>query len=360
MTLGNLAHRTLSLIQRNCEGRAAGGLRRHRGRCRAAGGPRGCRPASRRISRRRSSTWRWRPSWPRRRAANGYIDRAGALGAEEDRPGAHGGGAAAPACRRCGSSPRYCSPSCRGRRRRCWTSWRARSRRGASPTWRPRCRRVRRCRRRRRCSARSRSRTRPPEPPYEARSEAEAAPPEGLAMLVDSHCHLDTFSEDGNRGHRRQGPHAGVGRMVTIGTRVAQAATVKALADRFPDVWGTVGVHPHNAGEEVGMPTVEAIVGPGRPPAHHRHRRMRAGLLLRQGPAGGAAGRLPPAYPRRPAYRPAAASMPAPRMTMSLAILREETEAGGALRLPAALLFLRRRAGRGALAMGGYCPSPAS
>ncbi|MDO9708637.1 TatD family hydrolase [Paracraurococcus lichenis] len=79
-------------------------------------------------------------------------------------------------------------------------------------------------------------------------------------MLIDSHCHLDYFSEEEVGEIVARAREAGVGRMVTIGTRVHQAAAVKALTERFDDVWGTVGVHPHNAGEEDGMPTVEALV----------------------------------------------------------------------------------------------------
>lgn len=41
---------------------------------------------------------------------------------------------------------------------------------------------------------------------------------------------------------------AGVGEMITIGTRLSQSASLIALAQR-PGVWCTVGVHPHNAGE---------------------------------------------------------------------------------------------------------------
>ncbi|MCB4821656.1 TatD family hydrolase [Roseicella aerolata] len=78
-------------------------------------------------------------------------------------------------------------------------------------------------------------------------------------MLIDSHCHLDYYVEAEIEDIVARARAAGVGRMVTIGTRVQQAAAVKALAGRFPDVWGTVGVHPHNAGEEEGMPTVEEI-----------------------------------------------------------------------------------------------------
>jgi TatD DNase family protein len=78
-------------------------------------------------------------------------------------------------------------------------------------------------------------------------------------MLIDSHCHLDYYVAAEIEDVVNRAREAGIGRMVTIGTRVRQAAQVKALAERFPDVWGTVGVHPHNAGEEDGMPTVEEI-----------------------------------------------------------------------------------------------------
>ena len=78
-------------------------------------------------------------------------------------------------------------------------------------------------------------------------------------MLVDSHCHLDYFGEQEVEEVVGRAVSAGVGRMVTIGVRVAQAAQVKALAERFPEVWGTVGVHPQNAGEGP-LPEVEELV----------------------------------------------------------------------------------------------------
>ena len=78
-------------------------------------------------------------------------------------------------------------------------------------------------------------------------------------MLVDSHCHLDYFVEAEIEEVIARAREAGVGRLVTIGVRVSQAAAVKAIAERFPDVWGMVGVHPHNAGEQP-MPTVEELV----------------------------------------------------------------------------------------------------
>jgi TatD DNase family protein len=77
-------------------------------------------------------------------------------------------------------------------------------------------------------------------------------------MLVDSHCHLDYFVEAEIEDIVKRAREAGVGRLVTIGTRYAQAAIVKQIAERFPDVWGTVGIHPHNAGETE-LPSVEEL-----------------------------------------------------------------------------------------------------
>jgi TatD DNase family protein len=77
--------------------------------------------------------------------------------------------------------------------------------------------------------------------------------------LIDSHCHLDHFSEEDQAEIVARAERAGVTRMVTIGVRLHQAPVQKAIAERFPQVWCTVGVHPHQAAEGV-MPTVEEIV----------------------------------------------------------------------------------------------------
>lgn len=78
-------------------------------------------------------------------------------------------------------------------------------------------------------------------------------------MIIDSHCHLDYFSEAEIEEILARAASAGVTRMVTIGTSVPQAAAVRALVERFPQVWGTVGVHPHRAGEGA-MPSVEDLI----------------------------------------------------------------------------------------------------
>ncbi len=77
-------------------------------------------------------------------------------------------------------------------------------------------------------------------------------------MLIDSHCHLDHSADAEVFDLIARAREAGVERMVTIGVRMSQAAKVKELAERHPEVWGTIGIHPHNAGEGP-LPTPEEI-----------------------------------------------------------------------------------------------------
>ena len=71
-------------------------------------------------------------------------------------------------------------------------------------------------------------------------------------MLVDSHCHLDfpDFKEELDDVVRRA-ELAGVGHMVTICTRIKKFDEVKAIAERYDNVFCSVGTHPHNADEEL-------------------------------------------------------------------------------------------------------------
>jgi TatD DNase family protein len=68
-------------------------------------------------------------------------------------------------------------------------------------------------------------------------------------MLIDSHCHLDYFSDDEISGVLARAAQAGVGEVVTIGTSLAQSNKVRILAEQHSNVWCTVGIHPHNAAE---------------------------------------------------------------------------------------------------------------
>ena len=70
-------------------------------------------------------------------------------------------------------------------------------------------------------------------------------------MLVDSHCHLDfpalAQERDAVLARARA---AGVGVMQTIGTRLDGFEQVVAITEAHPDIYCSVGVHPHRAAKE--------------------------------------------------------------------------------------------------------------
>ncbi|TYC58735.1 TatD family deoxyribonuclease [Rhodobacterales bacterium] len=79
-------------------------------------------------------------------------------------------------------------------------------------------------------------------------------------MLVDSHCHLDFPDFEGERPDLVARAHeAGVDLMVTICTHIRKFDRVVAVAEEFPEVYCSVGTHPHNAGEERGIPADEIV-----------------------------------------------------------------------------------------------------
>jgi TatD DNase family protein len=79
-------------------------------------------------------------------------------------------------------------------------------------------------------------------------------------MLVDSHCHLDfpDFGDDLD-GIVARAATAGVGRMVTISTRVRRLGALLAITENYPEVYCSVGTHPHQADEEDGISAEELI-----------------------------------------------------------------------------------------------------
>jgi TatD DNase family protein len=85
-------------------------------------------------------------------------------------------------------------------------------------------------------------------------------------MLVDSHCHLDfpDFADELEAVVARA-EAAGVGHIVSISTRVRKHADVLAIAERFPNVFCSVGTHPHNAHEELDV-TADELVARARHP----------------------------------------------------------------------------------------------
>lgn len=85
-------------------------------------------------------------------------------------------------------------------------------------------------------------------------------------MLVDSHCHLDfpDFATEIEAVVARAKAQ-GIGRIVTISTRVKRHAEVLGIAERFADVYCSVGTHPHHAHEELDIGTGELVKIAGHP-----------------------------------------------------------------------------------------------
>ena len=68
--------------------------------------------------------------------------------------------------------------------------------------------------------------------------------------FVDSHCHLDFPDFEGELDEVvTRAVDGGIGHMLTICTRLSRFEQVHNVAKRFDNIWCTVGVHPHNAGD---------------------------------------------------------------------------------------------------------------
>jgi TatD DNase family protein len=72
-----------------------------------------------------------------------------------------------------------------------------------------------------------------------------------VTLLVDSHCHLDyaPMAED-VAGTVARARNAGVGTLLTIGTKLRDFDRVRAIAEANDNVFCSVGVHPHEAATE--------------------------------------------------------------------------------------------------------------
>ncbi|MDO9413673.1 MAG: TatD family hydrolase, partial [Pseudolabrys sp.] len=79
-------------------------------------------------------------------------------------------------------------------------------------------------------------------------------------MLVDSHCHLDfpDFAPELDAIIERARA-AGIGRMVSISTRVKKHGQILAIAENYPEIFCSVGTHPHNADEEMDVTAADLM-----------------------------------------------------------------------------------------------------
>jgi TatD DNase family protein len=79
-------------------------------------------------------------------------------------------------------------------------------------------------------------------------------------MLVDSHCHLNYPKLVERQGEVLAAARAaGVTTMLNISTREREWADIVATAEREPDVWASIGIHPHEADEHPDIDTAKLV-----------------------------------------------------------------------------------------------------
>jgi TatD DNase family protein len=85
-------------------------------------------------------------------------------------------------------------------------------------------------------------------------------------MLVDSHCHLDfpDFSSELDAVLARARA-AGIARLVTISTLVGKFPGLRAIAERFEEVYCSIGTHPHHADKEPNVTADDLIAAAKHP-----------------------------------------------------------------------------------------------
>ncbi len=85
-------------------------------------------------------------------------------------------------------------------------------------------------------------------------------------FVVDSHCHLNYkgIVED-QPGVLTRARARGVGAMLNISTRESEWDAVIGVAENEPDVWATIGIHPHEADQHVHMDTAKLVTKSAHP-----------------------------------------------------------------------------------------------
>jgi len=83
-----------------------------------------------------------------------------------------------------------------------------------------------------------------------------------MTPLVDSHCHLDfpDFAAEGVEAIVARATERGVKYLQTISTHISQFDRLRTIAEKFPNVFCSVGVHPHHAAEPEEQTTTVDIV----------------------------------------------------------------------------------------------------
>ncbi len=66
-------------------------------------------------------------------------------------------------------------------------------------------------------------------------------------MIIDSHCHLNYPEFADLPAVIARAKEAGVGMMQTISTQRSDFAVVKRMAETYPEIYCSIGIHPHEA-----------------------------------------------------------------------------------------------------------------
>ena len=89
-------------------------------------------------------------------------------------------------------------------------------------------------------------------------------------MLIDTHTHLDDARYESDREAMiARAREAGVDSMITIGCDLATSRSAVALANQYPFVYASIGVHPHE------VKHIEARLVRRTPAAGARHHKGR-------------------------------------------------------------------------------------
>jgi len=85
-------------------------------------------------------------------------------------------------------------------------------------------------------------------------------------MFVDSHCHLNYkgLVEDQDAVLARAAD-AGVSAMLNISTRKREWADIIATAEKAPNIWASVGIHPHEADSHADVDTAQLVAAADHP-----------------------------------------------------------------------------------------------
>ena len=79
-------------------------------------------------------------------------------------------------------------------------------------------------------------------------------------MLIDSHCHLNFPDFAGDLPQVVERAHAaGIAKMVSICCKLAEFHDIAKIAETYPNIFCTVGVHPHSAEEYVKTTAAELV-----------------------------------------------------------------------------------------------------